>query len=430
MRVIYHISSAFTTLIYTVVAPGGRALLRSKTTGGWSCLAQNEMDPEPGWRLGRQEVVLILAFWTFLAVLSAANRLVDPRGPGVHIVPPSVPIVLTVFESALWAALTPLVFRLAARFSLTRSNWMWRVPMLIGVGLVLALAVHSAIVLLRMELLEGLPRRPDSGLLRGILRLWFLNDFILYLGVLAAGFAREYFRRYETRRKEALRLTAEAAGLQAQLAEARLAALRTQLNPHFLFNTLHAISALVGRDPAGVRRMIARLSELLRSTLEERSALRTVEREMDFIARYLEIMQVRFEGKLQVETVIEPAARDALVPTLILQPLVENAVGHGVAKVRGAGRVEVTARRVGDRVRLTVRDNGPGWPEGGPSAAGRGIGLRNTEARLRQMYGDGQRFLLENAEEGGARAVVEVPYRAGAPAEPVAVPAARAAHDG
>jgi two-component system, LytTR family, sensor kinase len=401
-----------------------------KTAEGRRRLTQNEMDPHPEWRLGRREIVLIIAFWTFLAVLSAANRLVDPRGPGVHIVPPSVPIVLTLFESVLWAALTPLVFRLAAGFSLSRSNWIWRVPVLVAVGLVLALAVHSAIVLLRMELLEGLPRRTDGGLLRGILRLWFLNDFILYLGVLAAGFAREYFRRYQTGHREALRLTAEAAGLQGQLAEARLAALRTQLNPHFLFNTLHAISALVGRDPAGVRRMIARLSELLRSTLEDDRPQRTVEREVAFIARYLEIMQVRFEGKLAVETVIEPAARDALVPTLILQPLVENAVGHGVAKVRGAGRVEVTARRLGDRVQLTVRDNGPGWPDGGPPVAARGIGLRNTEARLRQTYGDAQRFVLENAEDGGARAVVEVPYRAADPAEPGLPPAAEAAHDG
>jgi signal transduction histidine kinase len=392
-------------------------------------LAQKQIGPEKGWRLGRREIVLILAFWTFLAILSAANRLVDPRGPGLHIVPPSVPIVLTVFESALWAALTPLVFRLAARFSFGRPNWMWRLPLLLGVGLALALGVHAAIGLVRMELLDGLPRRSEGGLLPGIRRLWFLNDFIIYLGVLAAGFAREYFRRYEARHQEALRLKAEAAALQAQLAEARLAALRMQLNPHFLFNTLHAISALVGRDPAGVRRMIARLSELLRSTLEDSSAERTVERELAFIARYLEIMQVRFEGKLHVETIVEPAVREALVPTLILQPLVENAVRHGVARVRGAGRIEVAARRAGDRVRLSVRDSGPGWRDLGAPEAAPGIGLRNTEARLRQMYGDEQRLSLETAREGGALAVVEVPYHVAEPEERGVAQAAHAGHE-
>src|SRR5207237_6560655 len=124
-------------------------------------------------------------------------------------------------------------------------------------------------------------------------RFVFINDFIIYLGVLSAGFAREYFRRYEARKEEAVRLSAEAASLRAQLAEAQLSSLRMQLNPHFLFNTLHAVSALVDRDPAGVRRMIARLGELLRSTLEEGGeAERTLEREMAFLERYLEIMQV------------------------------------------------------------------------------------------------------------------------------------------
>lgn len=369
------------------------------------------------WGLRRREIALIFAFWTFMAVLSVANRVIDPRGPGLHLVPPSVPIVLTVFESYLWAALTPLVFRLASRLSLGRRNWLWRLPLLLGVGLALALLVHLTVGVVRTELLEGVPRRGQgAGLLPGIRRLWFLNDFIIYLGVLSAGFAREYFRRYEARSQEAIRLQAEAAALQAQLAEAQLATLRMQLNPHFLFNTLHAISALVGRDPAGVRRMISLLGDLLRLTLESGPAERTVEQELAFIGRYLEIMRVRFEGRLRVDIVLEPAARDALVPTLILQPLVENAVKHGVSRVLGEARIEVAARRVGDRLRLSVRDTGPGLPATGAPVRSRGIGLANTEARLRQMYGEDQRLSLQTVDTGGAVAEVEIPYRA-APAE-------------
>ena len=376
-----------------------------------------------GWPLRRRELGLIVAFWTFLALLSIANRVLDPRGPGVHVVPPSVPIVLTLCETGLWAALTPLVFRLAALLSLGRTSWLWRLPLLLAIGLVLALAVHSAVGLVRIELLESLPRRNEGSLMPGIRRLWFLNDFIIYLGVLAAGFARDYFRRYEARSQEALRLQAEAAALQAQLAEAQVAALRMQLNPHFLFNTLHAISALVGRDPAGVRRMIARLSELLRSTLDESAAAeRTVAREVEFIRRYLEIMQVRFGGRLEVAIEVEPAAAQALVPTLILQPLVENAVKHGLARQRGGGRVTVAARRVGSRVRLTVQDTGPGLPAA--KSAGGGIGLRNTAARLRETYGDASRLSIETVAEGGALATVELPYR---PAPGVEAPAPRAA---
>ncbi|HVR71595.1 MAG TPA: histidine kinase [Vicinamibacteria bacterium] len=387
-------------------------------------MAQREIGVEPGWRLAGREVALIVAFWAFLAAVSVANRLLDPRGPGLSVVPPSVPIILTLCETGLWAALTPLVFRLASRFHPAPRRWLWQLPLLLLVGLALAVLVHLAVSLVRTELLEGLPRRrPSPGLWPGLLRLWFLNDFIIYLGVLAAGFAREYSRRYQARHQEALRLRAEAAALQAQLAEAQVAALRMQLNPHFLFNTLHAISALVGRDPAGVRRMIARLSELLRATLDESSpAERRVEEEVDFIGRYLEIMQVRFEGRLAVETSVEPGAREALVPTLILQPLVENAVKHGVGRRRG-GRIAVAARRRGDRLQLSVHDSGPGPPPDGASASVGGIGLRNTAARLRQMYGDDQRLSVRTAEEGGALALVELPYRVAAPGDLRAAPA-------
>jgi two-component system, LytTR family, sensor kinase len=358
--------------------------------------------------VSRREVALIFAFWTFLAALSIANRVLDPRGPMQHAAV-TPPILLILFESYLWAALTPLVFGLAARFALGGARWVWRLPLLLGVGLVMAFAAHLLVELLRVEVLQ-IPRRGPAGGVMPVRLSWFLNDYIVYLGVLAAGFARDYFRRYEARNQEAARLQAEAAVLQARLAEAQLSALRMQLNPHFLFNTLHAISALVERDPAGVRRMIARLSELLRSTLDESAqAERTAEQEMDFVARYLDIMKIRFQDRLEVVTELDPRARAALLPTLILQPLVENAVKHGVARVRQGGRIVVRVERAGDRLRLTVRDNGPGV---GPGAEeGGGLGLSNTRQRLQQMYGAGQDLRLTRLAEGGTLAEVEVPFR-------------------
>jgi two-component system, LytTR family, sensor kinase len=358
-----------------------------------------------------REIALIVVFWTFLAALIAANRLTDPRAPDRQVVPASGPILLTLFEAYLWAALTPLIFRLASRFGISRRGWLWRLPLLLGIGVGLALLVTVATTLVRLEVLD-LPRRARAGPTPLVERFLFLNDFIIYLGVLSAGFAREYFRRYEARHREAVLLQAEAAALRAQLAEARLAALRMQLNPHFLFNTLHAISALVDRDPAGVRRMIARLSDLLRSTLEDGAQPeRSLEQELAFLSRYLEIMQVRFQGKLDVAIDVDPETRDALVPTLILQPLVENAVKHGVTGVRGGGRIEVRARREGGQVVLTVRDTGPGpVPAGGPAATP-GVGLRNTAERLRQMYGEADALSLRAAAGGGAVAEIRIPYR-------------------
>jgi LytS/YehU family sensor histidine kinase len=238
-----------------------------------------------------------------------------------------------------------------------------------------------------------------------------MNDFLVFIAVLAGGVARDYFLRYQSRREQTILLQAQAAQLQAQLADARLAALRTQLNPHFLFNTLHAVSALVERDPRGVRRMIARLSELLRTTLDGADEqVVPLGQELTFTHRYLEIMQIRFQGRLSIQSQVEPSALDALVPNLILQPLVENAIKHGVSKIDDEGRIEIHARREGDRLVLCVRDNGPQVAESGLRSA-EGVGLRNTRERLEQLYGADQSLTLRGADDGGVIAEVIIPFR-------------------
>jgi LytS/YehU family sensor histidine kinase len=208
-----------------------------------------------------------------------------------------------------------------------------------------------------------------------------------------------------------VRLSAEAARLSAQLAEARMVALRTQLNPHFLFNTLHAVASMVERDPKGVRRMIARLSELLRHTLEGADTQETtLERELELTQRYVDIMIVRFQGTLEVSTRVPSPLSDALVPTFLLQPLVENAIKHGVGEVVADGRIAIEAERAGDELVLRVLDNGPGIG----SDASESVGLGNTRERLRGLYGDAQRLVVGNRAEGGAYAEVRLPYHTAA----------------
>ena len=239
-----------------------------------------------------------------------------------------------------------------------------------------------------------------------------LNHFIIYIGVLSAGFARDYFLRYRTRERETARLQSETARLEAQLAEARLSALNAQLNPHFLFNTLHAISSLVERDPRGVRRMIARLSELLRYTLNGGNENEVVlAQEIAFLERYLEIMQIRFQGQLEIEVQLGDDARDALVPSLILQPLVENAVKHGVDKVSDRGKIGIQARREVDRLVLTVSDNGPGPSEVQSEEGDHGVGLDNIRQRLEQLYGSAQSLSLSKSPGGGTIAQIVMPFR-------------------
>jgi two-component system LytT family sensor kinase len=354
------------------------------------------------------ELAAIILFWLFFAVLNAAGRLIDPRIPGLRPEVTHAVLILSFIEYALWALLTVPIVWLAHRFTISSSERASRLLFFLAVGVLLAILVDTISSQFRAHLLPPPPGRPPRGMFTNIIRFEFLDDFMVYLAVLGAALARDYFLRYQARLEETTRLQSQAARLEAQLAEARLDALRTQLNPHFLFNTLNAVSTLVERDPRGVRRMIARLSELLRHTLDETDEQEIpLDRELDLLRRYLEIMEVRFQGRLAVTLNIAEDVRDALVPNLVLQPLVENALKYGATGAEGEGRVEVSARRDGDVVHLEVRDNGPGPVA--PSTSS-GVGIKNTVARLEQLYGTKQRFSLRAADGGGAIAEVELPY--------------------
>ncbi len=195
---------------------------------------------------------------------------------------------------------------------------------------------------------------------------------------------------------------------------AHLGALRRQLDPHFLFNTLNAISSLVERDPKGTRRMIARLGELLRFSLEGADAPEIpLRQELELVRRYLDIMQVRLQGRLAVEIDADARTLDLLVPSMILQPLVENAIKHGIEHLSHTGQVRIETRLDGEALVLRVQDNGPGvgGPAGDEETARPGVGLRNTIARLEQLHGAAGRFRLVPHDSGGMMAEVHIPQR-------------------
>jgi two-component system LytT family sensor kinase len=374
-------------------------------------LAPGRADATEYRPLSRTELLLILGFWLLIGILTSANYLIEPRGHGPW--QPLVPFAATMVtfsNSLMWCAVTPTIIWVASRLPLERTRWPTRL-MFVVIGLALAIVIDLATSFVREHLFYlSTPLTPDMAAMQRLRRLWVVNDFIIFVAVLAAGFARNYFWRYQVRRDEAVRLQAQAAQLQAQLADARLSALRMQLNPHFLFNTLHAVSALVERDPRGVRRMIARLSELLRTSLDEADEPEVpLQREFTFTERYLDVIQIRFQGHLQVDMHVDENVRDALVPNLILQPLVENAIKHGISKLSSGGYVEVTAKRAGERVIISVRDNGPEVSLEEPPSAN-SLGLRNTRARLAALYGPIQSLTLRHAEGGGLVAEVSLPY--------------------
>ena len=211
-------------------------------------------------------------------------------------------------------------------------------------------------------------------------------------------------------RRRMVRTALEAQRLRAELAESRLAAVTTQLQPHFLFNTLQSISTLIHRDPPAADAMLAKLSDLLRDVLRRsRSALVSVDEELRMTETYLDLARVRFADRLRTTVDVDDAVRDAVVPMLLLQPLVENALKHGVGRRATGGRVGISARGHDGRLRITVWDDGVGLEAGG---AGReGTGLANTRERLRHAFGDDHSLELRPRTGGGVDATIEVPLR-------------------
>jgi LytS/YehU family sensor histidine kinase len=219
-----------------------------------------------------------------------------------------------------------------------------------------------------------------------------------------------YYQGFREREKQT-------AALQRELVEARLEALRMQLNPHFLFNTLHAVSSLIHDDPEAADRVVARLSELLRLSLDHSKPQEvSLNEELAFLDRYLEIELTRFADRLKIERQIDPGVRNALVPYLILQPLVENAIRHGIEPREDSGHLAICARRNDGSLELRVTDDGAVLADPGAAHPREGIGLSNTRSRLRHLYGENFRFELVEARGGGLEARIEIPYHVETPA--------------
>jgi two-component system, LytTR family, sensor kinase len=299
-------------------------------------------------------------------------------------------IATAVAEWAPWAAFTPVVMWLARRYRPSRRRWVPSVLALAPAGLV--------VVFFQLTLTRVLQSAGGSGDYIAITNV--ATQYFIYLAVVVSTYALDNYR--EGRARE---LTA--AQLETALAEARLQLLRMQLQPHFLFNTLNTIAEMVHDDPRQAERMIAGLSALLRETLDAGAAdLIALSKELQVLDCYVSIQQVRFGERLRLQVAVDDAARDALVPSLILQPLVENAIKHGLAVRRDAGRIELHASREDGDVVLRVADNGPGFSRE-PNA---GIGLANTRGRLRALFGEAHRVEVATSASGTA-VTIRMPFR-------------------
>jgi two-component system LytT family sensor kinase len=346
--------------------------------------------------LRRRWLRWVLAFvcWTGVGLFFASQTYLTYMTTGGK-APLGFVLEMNLSEWYLWAVLAPGIVWLARSFPIDRRTWTRSLPIHAVAAVGVALATWQLNNLFRQYVLGV---RQTTSLV-----YVFHQNLVTYSLVVAATQGYLYYRRYRQSEVRSAQLT-------AQLAEAQLQALRMQLHPHFLFNTLNAISTLVHKDPESADRMIARLSDLLRLTIENVGVQEVpLAQEIEFLERYLDIERTRFGDRLTVDTDIAPETLDASTPYLILQPLVENAIRHGIASRASPGHVVVRARRDGGMLVLEVRDDGPGIPAGGAPKSG--VGISSTRARLEGLYGRAHRFDWTNADHGGSIVTVAFPFR-------------------
>ena len=383
----------------------------SEETGDEDEVVQVRDRPGPIWAVA-------FAVWTFISLAATATiyQLYRRFNGGIGL----GGIAGMEFSQVLtYAPLTPLVFALAVRYPLQRGNWVKRSLLHLAAGLVFTLVHISLRAATPYGYWDPASRQWTSAIWDShahafrapwvVLRSMFLGSVVddvtgAYVPIVLVAHAVSYYRRFRERELRATQL-------EGQLAKAHLQRLKSQLQPHFLFNTMHSISALMLTDVNAADRMMCRLSDLLRISLETADTqITTLNRELEFVTCYLEIEKVRFEERMKVIFDIAPETLDAQVPHLLLQPLVDNAVKHGISKLSVGGEIRITVRRQDNELQLQIKDNGPGVRKTGTLATN-GLGLRITRERLESLYRQNQSLELVSPPEGGVTIRVCIPFR-------------------
>ena len=370
----------------------------------------------------RTSVVWALSFavWTFVALAYAITvyQLYHSTGGSMSFLGI---LALQSSQVLTYAPLTPFVFTFANRYQVQRSNWAKRSLVLLGGGLVFTVAQVALRGLTPYAFWDPRVRHWVSAVwdaqTHGFRIQWFMfrsifltnlvDDVVTtYLPIVLIAHVVSYYQRLRERELRSSQL-------QGQLEKARLQLLKSQLQPHFLFNTLNSISALMLTNVEAADRMITRLGDLLRMSLETAGTqMTTLSRELEFVNCYIEIEKVRFDERLKVCVDVAPETLDASVPHLLLQPLVDNAIKHGISRRATGGEIRISAAQDDADLHLEVRDNGPGFKEPSQSPSS-GIGLRITRERLETIYGQDQSVELLSLPDGGVAARVCIPLRAG-----------------
>lgn len=318
-----------------------------------------------------------------------------------------------------YVPLTPLVFSLATRYSVNRRNWMRRSALYLFAGILFGALLAGMRGLTPYAGYDSKLKTWHSAIWDPQSHTWniqwhmfgisFLRNVVddftgAFIPIVFIAHVVSFYRRNVEREQRASRL-------ESQLAKANLRALKSQLQPHFLFNTMHSISALMLTDVRAADKMMTRLSDLLRMSLEhDGDQVTTLNRELEFANGYLQIEKIRFGNRLEVLSDVAPDTLDARVPHLLMQPLIENAIRHGIGRLTAGGRICIISRRNDSNLHLTISDNGPGFNNVSLTHSTSGLGLRATQERLQTLYGVDQKFEILSPENGGAEISIRIPF--------------------
>jgi two-component system LytT family sensor kinase len=358
------------------------------------------------WQRRWVRLALIWGIWTFIGIVfTLQGYFTSYRSERPVALVDSAYLQMT--WSYLWALATPLVLWAATRLPIERNNWLRSALLHIPISIILSVIVTALGFFLNWLYWGWSAGKPIAfERMSRFVVANFSEGIGIYLLIALTSYAFSYYRRYREGQVKTFQL-------EAQLSQARLQALKMQLHPHFLFNTLHSISALLNKDPESARKMITRLGDFLRLTLENAGTQEvTLQQEMEFLTCYLEIERIRFQDRLKTNFDVAQQTLAAKVPNLILQPLVENAILHGIAPRSTPGLIEIEAKQRNGSLRIQVRDNGPGLSghRTSQNMFKKGLGLANTEARLERLYGAAHLFDLSNNPDGGLIVTLEIPF--------------------
>ncbi len=397
---------------------GGELVLRPRRSvpalGEESCAEEGPSGNRPGliWAIS-------FGVWTFVSLAATATvyGMYHMDNVGMRL----GTIAGVQFSQILtYAPLTPFAFAFAVRYPIQRGNWARRTLLHLAAVLVFTLAHLALRGLTPYGYWDPASREWSAAFWDSnthafrapwiVLKSMFLSSVVddvtgAYVPVVFIAYAASYYRRFRERELRATQL-------EGQLAKARLQTLKSQLQPHFLFNTLHSISSLMLTDVAAADQMMSQLSDLLRMSLAGNGTqITTLSGELEFVDGYLEIEKIRFEDRLKVILDIAPDTLDAQVPHLLLQPLVENAVRHGVSRLSSGGEIRITASHDDRSLHLKIRDNGPGLAKSTDVSPHGGFGLGAARERLRTLYGNNQEIEIRNAADGGVEVNLRIPFR-------------------